>query len=474
MVRAVLRRAARAGDLQAQLILDPATRSDPFPTHDRIRSQGRLVRGKLSYVSASHAACKQVLRSDDFRTGSPATRLPPVVERVAAWSRRPRALGPVEAPSLLAVEPPEHTRYRRLVSTVFTARAVESLRERVRDTAEHLLDGLDHAARAGPVDLVAAYCSQLPLTVIAEILGVPAQDRARVLEFGHGAAPSLDVGLTWREFRQVDAALHAFDTWLGDHLERLRRNPGSDLLSQLVTVEEEGQRLNEGELRATAGLLLAAGFETTVNLLGSGTELLLRHPAQLAVLREHPALWSNAVEEVLRFESPVQVTARVAQRDTAVLGVPVCGRDGWSRRCCPGRTATQRCSPTHTASTSGAPTPASTCRSRRAGTSAWVRRWRASRARWGYGRCSSASLTSPWLPARSGARPAYCGGGGSCRCCSANTSPLGDRARRGPHGSPPGRWDRGCWPGRRASSTFLVLGVLSVGDATRAAQAFCR
>jgi len=323
MVRAVLRRAARAGDLQAQLILDPATRSDPFPTHDRIRSQGRLVRGKLSYVSASHAACKQVLRSDDFRTGSPATRLPPVVERVAAWSRRPRALGPVEAPSLLAVEPPEHTRYRRLVSTVFTARAVESLRERVRDTAEHLLDGLDHAARAGPVDLVAAYCSQLPLTVIAEILGVPAQDRARVLEFGHGAAPSLDVGLTWREFRQVDAALHAFDTWLGDHLERLRRNPGSDLLSQLVTVEEEGQRLNEGELRATAGLLLAAGFETTVNLLGSGTELLLRHPAQLAVLREHPALWSNAVEEVLRFESPVQVTARVAQRDTAVLGVPV-------------------------------------------------------------------------------------------------------------------------------------------------------
>ncbi len=323
MVRAVLRRAARAGDLQAQLILDPATRSDPFPTHDRIRSQGRLVRGKLSYVSASHAACKQVLRSDDFRTCSPATRLPPVVERMAAWSRRPRALGPVEAPSLLAVEPPEHTRYRRLVSTVFTARAVESLRERVQDTAEHLLDGLDHAARAGPVDLVAAYCSQLPLTVIAEILGVPAQDRARVLEFGHGAAPSLDVGLTWREFRQVDAALHAFDTWLGDHLERLRRNPGSDLLSQLVTVEEEGQRLNEGELRATAGLLLAAGFETTVNLLGSGTELLLRHPAQLAVLREHPALWSNAVEEVLRFESPVQVTARVAQRDTAVLGVPV-------------------------------------------------------------------------------------------------------------------------------------------------------
>lgn len=313
MVRAVLRRAARAGDLQAQLILDPATRSDPFPTHDRIRSQGRLVRGKLSYVSASHAACKQVLRSDDFRTGSPATRLPPVVERMAAWSRRPRALGPVEAPSLLAVEPPEHTRYRRLVSTVFTARAVESLRERVQDTAEHLLDGLDHAARAGPVDLVAAYCSQLPLTVIAEILGVPAQDRARVLEFGHGAAPSLDVGLTWWEFRQVDAALHAFDTWLGDHLERLRRNPGSDLLSQLVTVEEEGQRLNEGELRATAGLLLAAGFETTVNLLGSGTELLLRHPA----------LWSNAVEEVLRFESPVQVTARVAQRDTAVLGVPV-------------------------------------------------------------------------------------------------------------------------------------------------------
>ena len=322
LVRRVLTRAARQGDPQAMLIMDPATRAHPYPLHDALRVRGPLVRGRLSWVSTNHAACKDVLRSDDFRTGPPETPLPGVVSRIAEWSRGEHVLHPVEPPSLLAVEAPEHTRYRRLVSRVFTARAVEALREDVQRTADRLLDEL--AACSEPtVDLVERYATLLPLNVISDILGVPETDRAQVLEFGGGAAPSLDVGLSWAEFTHVDTSLRGFDAWLGKHLQRLRENPGPDLLSQLVVATDDGQRLTEDELRATAGLLLAAGFETTVNLLGSGTELLLHHPDQLARLRDSPELWPNAIEEVLRHESPVQVTARVAVRDTVVHGVAV-------------------------------------------------------------------------------------------------------------------------------------------------------
>ena len=322
LARRVLTRAARQGDPQALLIMDADTRAHPYVLHDAVRAGGPLLRGRLSWVSTNHAACREVLRSDDFRTGPPETPLPGVVARIAEWSHGEHVLHPVEPPSLLAVDGEQHTRYRRLVSRVFSARAVEALRGDVQRTADRLLDELA-ATTGSEVDLVERYATLLPLNVISDILGVPAVDRAQVLEFGGGAAPSLDVGLSWAEFSHVDRSLRAFDAWLGTHLQRLRENPGNDLLSQLVVATDDGKRLTEAELRATAGLLLAAGFETTVNLIGSGTELLLRHPEQLARLRSEPALWGNAVEEVLRHESPVQVTARVAVRDTVVQGVAV-------------------------------------------------------------------------------------------------------------------------------------------------------
>lgn len=320
--RRVPARAARNGDPQALLIMDPATRADPYMLHEQVRARRPLAKGRLSWVSTNHAACKEVLRSDDFRTGAPDTPLHGLVARIAEWSHGEHVLHPVEPPSLLAVDGEQHARYRRLVSRVFSARAVEALRGDVQRTAERLLDELA-ATSASEVDMVENYATLLPLTVISDILGVPEADRAQVLSFGGGAAPSLDVGLSWVEFSHVDQSLRAFDAWLGTHLQRLREEPGTDLLSQLVVATDDGGRLTEDELRATAGLLLAAGFETTVNLLGSGTELLLRHPEQLARLRAEPALWANAVEEVLRHESPVQVTARVAVRDTVVQGVAV-------------------------------------------------------------------------------------------------------------------------------------------------------
>ena len=310
-------RAARTGDLQALSIVDPAHRADPYPLYGRVRARGALVPGALGHVTATHAVVAEVLRSEDFRAGTDDELLPRQVRALLRWARDPAALGPVDPPSLLVIEPPDHTRYRRLVSRVFTARAVEGLRARVQTIADELLDELARHPRA---DLVEAYCSRLPVTVITEVLGVRPEDQERVLAYGRAGAPSLDVGLTWRQFRDVDAAVRSFSAWLGEHLERLRREPGADLLSQLVTLEDQGQRLDDTELRAIAGLVLAAGFETTVNLLGSGTVLLLQQPEQLARLRDEPALWSNAVDEVLRYESPVQLTARFAVRPTELCG----------------------------------------------------------------------------------------------------------------------------------------------------------
>jgi cytochrome P450 len=220
----------------------------------------------------------------------------------------------------LSVEPPEHTRYRKTVSSVFTTRAVAALRERVQQAAAALIDGLDDETVGPVVDIVDRYCSQLPVTVIGDILGVPDSDRPRILEFGELAAPSLDIGLSWEQYQRVEDGLDGFNTWLSNHIGQLRRNPGDDLMSQLIAASDDGARLNDEELRATAGLVLAAGFETTVNLLGNGIRILLEHPDQLALLADQPDLWPGAVEEILRLESPVQLSARVARHDTEVAG----------------------------------------------------------------------------------------------------------------------------------------------------------
>ena len=145
-----------------------------------------------------------------------------------------------------------------------------------------------------------------------------------MLDFGSAAAPSLDLGLGLRRYRSVSQALARFDAWLGDHLDHLRREPGDNLLSQLVAGPRGRARASsETELKATAGLVLAAGFETTVNLLGNGIALLHDHPDERARVVADPSLWTNVVEEVLRLDPPVLLTGRMALRDTEVAGQPV-------------------------------------------------------------------------------------------------------------------------------------------------------
>jgi cytochrome P450 len=221
---------------------------------------------------------------------------------------------------MLAVDQPDHTRYRKLVSRAFTARAVGALRSRTEEIADDLLTGLAGRREA---DLMTDYASLLPATVIAEMLGAPVAMSRQFLAWGAEAARSLDAGLSLREFRRSERGLRALQRWMDGHFAHLRAHPGDNILSTLVHAQAAEGKLTRDELTATAMLLLAAGFETTVNLIGNGTALLIEHPEQHERLRAEPALWTNAVDEVLRFDSPVQRTGRVAQRDTEVAGVRV-------------------------------------------------------------------------------------------------------------------------------------------------------
>ncbi len=319
-IRGVAAIGVRRGDVQARLIADPAVAANPMPFYDELRALGPLVKGRVAYLTADHVLAHELLRSDDFRVLMFGANLPAPMR----WlERRTRddLLHPLRAPSLLAVEPPDHTRYRKTVSAVFTSRAVAALRDRVEQTAADLLDQL--ADQSSVVDIVGRYCLQLPVAIISDILGVPEQDRRRVLEFGELAAPSLDIGLPWRQYRSVQKGIAGFDLWLADHLRQLRRAPADNLMSQLIQMAESGSaetHLNETELQAIAGLVLAAGFETTVNLLGNGIRMFLDTPEHLDTLRQRPELWPNAVEEILRLDSPVQLTARVALNDVEVAG----------------------------------------------------------------------------------------------------------------------------------------------------------
>lgn len=319
VIRGLASYGAKHGEMQGRLIADPAVRADPGGFADELREHGTIVRGRAAWLTADHAVAHQLLRSDDFSVTAIGKTLPGPLGWLEQKTTVKGRLHPLLPPSMLSVEPPEHTRYRKTVSSVFTTRAVAALRERVEQAAVALLDGVE-AGPADRVDVVDAYCAQLPVTVIGDILGVPDHDRPRILEFGELAAPSLDVGLSWDQYLRVERGLDGFNTWLAQHLGHLKRHPGDDLMSQIIAAGDDGARLDDEELRATAGLVLAAGFETTVNLLGNGIRILLEHPDQLAMLRDDPELWPGAVEEILRLESPVQLSARLARVDTEVAG----------------------------------------------------------------------------------------------------------------------------------------------------------
>lgn len=311
--RMLFRRQAKAGLPLAQIMTDAAVREDPREKWAELRSFGPLVKGRVGWITTDHAITTATLRSEDFGVA----RLEEGrLARLIDASVDPMEIGPIDPPSLLALNAPDHTRLRRLFSGAFTPRRVAAMESSIEATVHRLLDAV-----GTEFDLVEDYAAHLPVTVIADLLGVPVEERAPLVDWGNAAASFLDAGLTWREFRAGQRGLHEMHTWMGQHIERLRRDPGDDLLSAVIGRADSSEPPpTADELRMLGLLVLGAGFETTVNLLGNGVAALAAHPEQRAWLAEHPEGWTNAVEEVLRWDSPVQFNARLARRDTTVEG----------------------------------------------------------------------------------------------------------------------------------------------------------
>ena len=319
--RVLFARQARRGNPMALLTTDPAARLHPEPLWEQIRERGPLVKGGVAWMSVSLKVTGRVLRGEEFGSMVPAPDN--AIWRMYHAVRDPWALGPADPPSLLALDAPDHTRLRKLVSKAFTARRVSAMEAGVEGTTHRLLDAL---AGQGRTDLVETFAATLPVAVIADLLGVPPEERGPLLAWGNDAALLLDAGLPYRTYKQAQRGVREMHQWVHTHIERLRREPGDDVISTVIRQTEQmpaDEQPTPEELRLLALLVLGAGFETTVNLIGNALVLLDRHPEQRELLEAEPERWPRAVEEVLRFDSPVQITGRLARQDVEVAGVPL-------------------------------------------------------------------------------------------------------------------------------------------------------
>lgn len=311
---AVLRLCQWRGDPVARMML-PATRADPYPVYAQVRQRG-LVRSPLGvYAAADHATVASILRDRRF-SSSPVHQ--PGYKPPSYPPDDPRAGLP--AADLLTMDPPDHTRLRRLVSGAFTPRVVAGLEPWIRDVTDRLLTATDGSAG---FDLIDALAFPLPIAVICHLLGVPRQDQARFRAWGHDVAATLDPQTAAAAQAQTRAAELALTRYLQDLVRERRADPDDSILSRLIAAEEEGDRLTSGEVVSTALLLLIAGFETTGNLIGNGMVALLGDPDSRDRLRQDPALVPAAIDEMLRYDSPVQLTSRTATEDVEVRGAMI-------------------------------------------------------------------------------------------------------------------------------------------------------
>ncbi|MDQ3792218.1 MAG: cytochrome P450 [Actinomycetota bacterium] len=296
-------------------LLDPAFKANPYPTYAELRSTAPVHRVELPdglgiWLITRYDDVLAVLKDErlvkDWRkvlTSEQLAQVPPIPPVMEALSR-----------NMLDMDPPDHQRLRSLVSKAFTPRLIERLRPRVQAIADGLLDAVQDR---GEMDLIDDYAFPLPITVIAELLGVPAEDRDSFREWSDAAVS----GNTTQEHldKVLIPHMQAFTDYLHALFEEKRKNPKDDLVSALLRAEEAGDKLSEDELLGMVFLLLVAGHETTVNLIGNGVLALLQHPDQLQKLKDDPSLIKPAVEELLRYDGPVETsTERFAREDVRI------------------------------------------------------------------------------------------------------------------------------------------------------------
>lgn len=304
-------------------LLDPAHRADPYPIYARLRDGGPLLLPESNLVVlSSFPHCDAVLRHPD----SCSDRLKSnAAQRAMAAGENLRPFG---TPSFLFLDPPDHTRLRRLVSKAFSPRVVKSLEQGIVE----LVDGLlDNVAAAGRFEVITDLAHPLPVAVICRLLGVPVEDEPQFSWASELLAQGLDpffafTGQAQGFEERLEAGLW-LRGYLRDLLQQRRANPRDDLMSGLIAVEEAGDQLTEDEIIATCNLLLIAGHETTVNLIANAILAMLRRPEYWTQLAVDPERASVIVEETLRFDPPVQLVGRVAGEDMTIDDVRVAKGD---------------------------------------------------------------------------------------------------------------------------------------------------
>jgi cytochrome P450 len=303
-------------------LTDPGVVGDPYPAFDVARAQGPVQwhEGLGLWLAFAHAEANSVLRDRQL------ARL--WVDK--APSERFDSFNLIHRNAILEMEPPDHTRLRRLVSSAFARGHVERLRPWVEDLARELVEGLvQRSAGQQPVDVLAGLAELLPVAVIAELMGVTEADRPLLRPWSNAIVKMYEYGRTTQIEDAAERAADEFVAYLRELAADRRRTPGEDLLTHLVTVRDSslggggGDRLTEDELVTTCILLLNAGHEATVNVSGNGLLALLENPGQLARLRQDPGLLPTAIEELMRYDSPLQLFERTATEDVEIGGVTV-------------------------------------------------------------------------------------------------------------------------------------------------------
>ncbi len=295
--------------------LDPSFRADPYPLYQQLRNIAPVSRTDLdTLVVARYHDVASTLRSPHFSRDIDAN----VKERPDPVSQRRRERRARGSRSILNLDPPDHTRLRRIVTTAFTPTAIERLRPRIQAMVDQ---ALDKAAARGQMELIEDLAFPVPFLVISELLDMPTGESDQVRDWSQALTASLEPTASLEVLDQAEVALGGLIPYLISIIEERRHNLGDDLLSALLIAEDQGDRLTAEELITFVVLLYVAGHETTVNLIGNSMLALLAHPDQLELWRSDPSLDDNAIDELLRFDGPVQHTVRVPMQPVDYLGV---------------------------------------------------------------------------------------------------------------------------------------------------------
>jgi cytochrome P450 len=282
--------------------------SVPHHLAEQIRERGRLVRTSHAWISTDHQICRSVLRDNRFGA---MTEHNTEVPRILQWVIRAtdtEALNPSGPPTMVRVDPPDHTRFRRSIAPAFTPQALSTLRDQITRITDELLGTID---RTPSIEQIQDFSTLLPAAIAAELLGLPADTWVPLRDWAHSSNALFGVGMSWNDFRTATDSLRAAERFYLQHIDGLRRDPAPGLLGRMTLASD----LSDHEIAATAMLLADGSIGTTGGLIANGVKHLLEHPDQLDSLRTTPELWPNAVEEILRFDPFAPILGRVANCD---------------------------------------------------------------------------------------------------------------------------------------------------------------